>query len=91
MWCSDKCQCDEEDAPCCLTKETHQPRLKCETDDCSFEACSQHVSKNRSSWESPKIDDFIKSEACRVGCKRTVSQKLHKRHSLRNDVGFGLS
>ena len=66
LWLSGRRACcdaatDEEDTSCCLTKETHQPSLKCETPDCSFEASSQHVSKNRGSWDRPKIDDFVRS------------------------------
>ena len=58
------------DTSSCLMKETHQQCLKCETTYCSFEASSPHVSKNRSSWDSPRIDlDFARSETAELDAR----------------------
>ena len=54
-----------------LMKETHQQCLKCETTYCSFEASSPYVSKNRSSWDSQRIDpDFARSETAELDARR---------------------
>ena len=65
--------------PVVWTKETHQPCQKCETDDCSFEACSEHVSKNRSSRDSSRIDhDFVRSETAELEIIEQFLRRLTK-------------
>ena len=45
------------------------------------------MSKSRGSWDSPRIDHaIVRSEAAELDA-RTVLQKTHNVHSLRNDVG----